>query len=55
MASLTVQVAANDEDGYIFFGEDQTGFMGDTTTFSHNAKVRIGHDNSDASMVRLLR
>ena len=54
MASLTVQVAANDEDGYIFFGEDQSGGMmggGDTTTFSNNAKVRIGHDNSDASTV----
>ena len=46
MASLTVQVAANDEDGYILFGDDQTGFYGNTTTFSHNAKVRIGRDNS---------
>ena len=51
MTALTIQVAANDEDGYIFHGDDQTGFMGDTETFSNNSKVRIGHDNSDASTV----
>jgi hypothetical protein len=49
MTALTVQVAVNDEDGYILFGDDQTGFMGNTETFSHNAKVIIGRDNSDAS------
>ena len=49
MTALTVQVAVNDEDGYILFGDDQTGFMGNTETFSHNAKVIIGRDNSDGS------
>jgi hypothetical protein len=49
MTALTVQVAVADEDGYILFGDDQTGFMGNTETFSHNAKVIIGRDNSDAS------
>lgn len=49
MTALTVQVVAADEDGYILFGDDQTGFMGNTEVFSNNAKVRIGRDNSDGS------
>ena len=41
MATLTVQVVAADEDGFIRFGEDQSGFMGDET-FTTNARVKIG-------------
>tara|TARA_R110000824_G_scaffold168645_2_gene345612 strand:+ start:25 stop:744 length:720 start_codon:yes stop_codon:yes gene_type:complete len=42
MTALTVQVAAADEDGFIRFGEDQSGFMGDETTFTTNSKVFMG-------------
>ena len=44
MASLTVQVVANDEDGYIRFGEDGGMGMGggDITQFVTNARVKVG-------------
>ena len=42
MATLTVQVTENDEDGYINFGEDQMGMGGDKEDFTTNARVKVG-------------
>ena len=43
MATVTVRPQANDEDGFIRFGDDQTGFMGDVTSITTNARIKMGH------------
>ena len=43
MTALTVQVVANDEDGFIRLGVDSGGFYGgNTTAFTTNARVKVG-------------
>lgn len=43
MTALTVQVVAADEDGFITYGEDQSGMGGgNLTSITTNAKVKVG-------------
>ena len=47
MADVDVQVAHASEDGYILFQEDQSGFMGDSSSFVTNSKVVIGRHTGE--------